>query len=44
MLLGPRFASYEYTLFEYLGLFLNTDRVRTDIRKHIILQMQSSIS
>ena len=44
MLLGPRFAPYEYTLLEYLGFFLNTDKVPSDIRKHIILQMQSSIS
>ncbi len=44
MLLGPRFAPYEYTLLEYLWFFLNTDRVSSDVRKHIILQKQSSIS
>lgn len=44
ILLGPRFSPYEYTLLEYLGLFLNTDKIPTNIRRHIILQMQSSIS
>ncbi len=44
MLLGPRFDSYEYTMYEYLGLFLNTDTISNPIRKNILLQAESGLS
>ena len=42
-MLGPRFAPYEYTMYEYIGAFLNTDTTSSEIRKHIILSLESSI-
>lgn len=44
MLLGPRFDSYEYTMYEYLGLFLNTDTINNSVRKNILLQAESGLS
>lgn len=43
MMLGPRFAPYEYALYEYIGLFLNTDTVNSEIRKHIVLQAETNL-
>lgn len=42
-MLGPRFAPYEYTMYEYIGAFLNTDTTSSEIRKHIMLSLGSSI-
>ncbi len=44
LLLGPRFASYDYTLQEYIGVFANTDTLSSDLRKHLVLQVQWSLS
>ncbi len=44
MLLGPRFVSYEYAMYEYIGLFLNTDTVNTSIRRYVLLQSESWLS
>lgn len=41
MLLGPRFREQEYTMQEYLGLFLNTDTLSNSIRKHLLLNAES---
>jgi hypothetical protein len=43
MMLGPRFGAYEYALYEYIGFFINTDSVDKEIRKHIILQSETSL-
>lgn len=44
LLLSPRFGSYDYTLQEYIGTFLNTDNLSSDLRKHLVLQVQWSLS
>ena len=44
MLLGPRFVPYEYAMYEYIGLFLNTDTINNAIRKYVLLQSQSGLS
>ena len=44
MLLGPRYSWYEYAMYEYIGLFLNTDTIGNAIRKNIILQSASTLS
>jgi ABC-type oligopeptide transport system substrate-binding subunit len=44
MILGPRYDSYEYSMQEYIGLFLNTDRLSNTLRKHILLQAESGFS
>jgi ABC-type transport system substrate-binding protein len=44
MLLGPRFREQEYTMQEYLGLFLNTDTLSNSIRKHLLLNAESWLS
>ena len=41
---GPRFAPYQYSLYEFIGLFQNTDRIPTDIRKPLALAFSSSFS
>lgn len=43
MMLGPRFGPYEYALYEYIGFFLNTDTVNSEIRKHIVLQAETNL-
>lgn len=42
--LSPRFAPYEYTMQEYIGLFANTDTLDTQVRTHLMLQLQDSLS
>lgn len=42
--LPPRFEEYTYANQEYLGMFLNTDRIKSAIRKHILLNAQSGLS
>ncbi len=44
MLLGPRFLPYEYAMYEYIGLFLNTDTISTAIRRYVLLQSESWLS
>lgn len=42
-MLGPRFAPYEYTMYEYIGAFINTDTTSSPMRKHMMLALESSI-
>ena len=44
MLLGPRYEPYEYAMYEYIGLFQNTDRISSIMRKYILLQSESGLS
>ena len=44
LMLGPRFIPYEYSTYEYIGLFLNTDKINNAIRKYIVLQSESWLS
>lgn len=44
MLLWPRFREQEYTMQEYLWLFLNTDTLSNSIRKSLLLNARSWLS
>lgn len=44
ILLWPRFREQEYTMQEYLGLFINTDSVSTSVRKHLLINAESWLS
>ncbi len=44
MLLGPRFVPYEYAMYEYIWLFLNTDTISNTVRKYVLLQSTSWLS
>ncbi len=41
---GPRFAPYQYSFYEFIGLFQNTDSIHSDIRKPLALAFSSSFS
>ncbi len=42
--IGPRFSPYNYSFYEFIGLFQNTDRISNDVRKYLSLAFGSSFS
>ncbi len=44
LILWPRFAPYKYSLYEYIGLFANTDRLSKEIRQQFIGKIAESFS
>lgn len=42
--LGPRFDSYTYAMYEYIGLFANTDILSTEIRRQLYGKIAESFS
>lgn len=44
LLLGPRFENYSYTMYEYISLFANTDRLSREIRQQLSGKIIESFS
>ncbi len=44
IILGPRFESYKYTMYEYIGLFANTDRLSSEVRRQLYGKIIESFS
>ncbi|MDD2694193.1 MAG: ABC transporter substrate-binding protein [Candidatus Gracilibacteria bacterium] len=44
ILLGPRFDPYVYAMYEYIGLFANTDTLSTEMRRQLYGKIAESFS
>lgn len=44
LFLGPRFDAYEYALYEYIGLFANTDTLSTEMRRQLYGKIEETLS
>ena len=44
IVLGPRFDSYKYTMYEYIWLFANTDRLSSEVRRQLYGKIAESFS
>lgn len=44
IILGPRFDTYSYAMYEYIGLFTNTDALTTEMRRQLYGKISESFS
>lgn len=44
IILSPRFDGYNYTMYEYIGLFANTDRLSSEVRRQLYGKIVESYS